>query len=225
MLLEQASIIREKRRTIKITINREGNLIVFCPFGISTIQIEKILSSKKNVLEKKVIKAKAIASKYSKIINQENILLFGKEYIIIPTTKFSKPSFTEEYFLVPKKYYNVEKMTYCIKKTVKDIAERVVVKRAQDIARIYNYKDVNKIIIGDFRAKWGSCDQFGVIKLNYKLAMLDPKLIDFVIFHELTHLKEMNHSSRFYSELEKICPDWKSSREVLKVYSFLLELY
>lgn len=224
-MLEQTSIIREKRRTIKITIDRNGNLIVFCPYGISTEQIEKILLRKKNILEKRINKTKSIASKYSKIINQENILLFGKEYTIVPTAKITRPSFTDEYFLIPKKYIDNKKISYCIKKVVTEIAERVIAKRFNDIVKVYNFDNANKLIIGNYRAKWGSCDKFGVIKLNYRLAMVDAKLIDFVIFHELTHLKEMNHSQRFYRELEKICPDWKSSREQLKTYSFLLELY
>lgn len=224
-MLEQASIIREKRKSIKITISREGNLIIFCPYGISTQKIETILESKKNLLEKKIAKTKTISNRYSKIINQENLLLFGKEYIIVPTTKVSKPCFTDEYFLLPKKYFDSGKSSFYIKKVVKDIAERVVVKRFNDIVNCYNFADANKVVIGNYRAKWGSCDKFGVIKLNFRLAMVDAKMIDFVIFHELTHLKEMNHSPKFYKELEKICPTWKDSREKLKTYSFLLELY
>ncbi len=224
-MIEQASIIREKRRTIKITINREGDLIVFCPYGVTTQKIDEILNSKKNILDKKINKIKSISSQYSKVIHQENILLFGKEYIIVPTTKVSKPCFTEEYFLIPKKYFESEKTSYYIKKTIKDIAERVVVKRFKDIVQCYKFTDANKIVIGNYRAKWGSCDKFGVIKLNFRLAMVDAKLIDFVIFHELTHLKEMNHSPKFYKELEQLCPNWKESRERLKTFSFLLELY
>ncbi len=224
-MLEQASIIREKRRTIKITINREGNLIIYCPYGVSAQKLEEILLSKRNILEKKISKTKSITSKYSKIINMENILLFGKEYIVVPTTKVTKPCFTDEYFLLPKKYYDAGKTAYHIKKVTKDIAERVIVKRFKDIVQCYKCIDVSKVIIGNYRAKWGSCDKFGVIKLNFRLAMVDAKLIDFVIYHELTHLKELNHSPRFYRELEKLCPDWKESRERLKTFSFLLELY
>ncbi len=224
-MLEQTSIIREKRRTIKITINREGNLVVFCPYGISTQKIEEILSSKRNILEKKINKTKMISEKYSKVINYENILLFGREYVIVPTTKVAKPGFTEEYFLIPKKIADNDKISACIKRVVKSIAERVVVKRFHDIVNSYHFFDANKVIIGNYRAKWGSCDKYGVIKLNFRLAMVDTKLIDFVIFHELTHLKELNHSPRFYKELEKVCPTWKQSREQLKSYTFLLELY
>ena len=223
-MLEQTSIIREKRKTVKITIDREGNLTVYCPFGLSLKKVEEILQSKRSLLERKVNKAKMLTSKFAKIINMEHILLFGNEYIIVPTTKVSKPCFTDEYFLIPKKFYDAGKVSFYIKKVVKEIAERVVVKRFKDI--IQNYKfDVSKVIIGSYRAKWGSCDRFGVIKLNWRLSMVQPKLIDFVIFHELTHLKELNHSPKFYRELEKICPSWKESRDELKNYSFLLELY
>ena len=224
-MLNETSIIREQRKTIKITINREGNLTVFCPYGVSYKKIEQILQSKKNLLEKKINNTRNIANKYSKIMSMESILLFGKEYLIIPTNKVDKPCFTEEYFLIPKKNFDVQKLPNYIKKTIREIAERVVVKRFKDILQGYKIEDVSKIIIGSYRAKWGSCDKFGVIKLNWRVAMLDTKLVDFIIFHELTHLKELNHSQKFYKELSKICPDWKQSRAELKNYSFLLEMY
>lgn len=223
-MLEQASIIREKRKNIRITVNREGNIVVYCPFGISYQQIETLLKSKQKLLEKHSNRIKTINSKFSKIINMETILLFGKEYYIVPTIKVNKPSFTNNYFLIPKKINENGKTAYYIKKVIKEISERIIVKRINDIIKAYNF-DVSKVIIGSFKSKWGSCDNFNVIKLNWKLAMLDTKIIDFVIFHELTHIKELNHSKKFYNELSKICPDWKETRESLKNYSFLLNLY
>ncbi len=224
-MLEQASIIREDRKNIRITVSREGNIIVYCPFGLAYQKIEEILKSKQKVLERHSNKVKKINSKFSKIINYENMLLFGKEYLIVPTTKVSKPCFTDEYFLIPKKYFETNKTIFYIKKVVKEIAERVISKRVKDILQNYKKFEVNKLVIGSFKSKWGSCDNYGVIKLNWKLAMLDAKLIDFVIYHELTHLIELNHSKKFYSELSKICPNCKESREELKNYSFLLSLY
>lgn len=223
-MIEKASIIREKRKSVKITISREGDITIYCPYGLALDKVESILKSKEKLLEKKINKARVLSSKFSSVMKLENILLFGKEYVIVPTNKVSKPSFTEEYFLLPKKYYESGKTTFYIKKIVKEIADRVIVKRFKDIIQNYKY-DVSKIIIGSYRAKWGSCDRFGVIKLNWRLAMVKPKLIDFVIFHELTHLKELNHSPRFYMELEKVCPTWKESRDELKNYAFLLEMY
>jgi predicted metal-dependent hydrolase len=65
------------------------------------------------------------------------------------------------------------------------------------------------------RARWGSCNTKGLITLNQKLIHLDPKLIDYVIMHELCHLVEHNHSKRFYSLLAVMMPDWNDRRQRL----------
>jgi len=223
-MLEQASIIREKRKTIKITISNDGKLVVYCPFGLSFEKIEQVLSTKENLLKKRLAKTKNISLQYTNILKNKNVLLFGKEYEILVTNKIKKPCFTDENFLITQKIFEGNKTSFYIKKVEKEIAERVFVKRIRDILQNYDYK-VSKIIIGNFKAKWGSCDNFSTIKLNWRLAMLPPKLVDFVIFHELTHLLELNHSKRFYFELEKVCPSWKESRQNLKDFNFLLSLY
>ena len=77
----------------------------------------------------------------------------------------------------------------------------------------------------DFKARWGSCDAGKNIKLNWRLTMLPPALRDYVIIHELCHLRELNHSSAFWRIVEKYCPDYRSRRRSLRDYSFLTQLY
>ena len=60
-----------------------------------------------------------------------------------------------------------------------------------------------------------------VVRLNG----LKPELVDFVILHELSHTKEMNHSEKFYMVLSQMVPRWKDNRKELKKYNFLLNLY
>lgn len=222
-MIENASIIREKRKSVKITITQRGEVVIYSPFGINNDKLEDILQSKKNILSKKLQQIKSINNKYSSIINREYVLLFGKKYAIVFTEKVKQGTFTEEYFLIPNKYK--EKIDFCIKKCIKEIAQKILFKRVKEIVQIRNDYDISKLIIGDYKSKWGSCDNFDVIKFNWRLVMVPPKLIDFVIMHEITHLKELNHSSKFYAILSKMYPNWKECRESLKEYSFLLSLY
>ena len=223
-MIEQASIVRERRKTIKIVVNKNGELTVFCPYGLSLSRVEDVLKSKERTILSKIANAKQLSENYADIINEKSILLFGKEYKLAFSQKVKKPAFSTEYFFIPEKYLRAGNVDLCIKKTVKEIASRVIAQRLKDISQANN-ATVSKMVIGDFRAKWGSCDSKSVIKFNWRLAMLDQQIIDFVIYHEITHLKEMNHSKRFYFELEKICPNWKQSREQLKKFAFLLSMY
>lgn len=77
----------------------------------------------------------------------------------------------------------------------------------------------------DFKARWGSCDAEGRVKLNWRLAMLPPELCDYVIIHELCHLRELNHSAVFWRLVEKYCPSYREYRSRLRDFSFLTLMY
>ena len=66
------------------------------------------------------------------------------------------------------------------------------------------------------RTRWGSCNARGQINLNWRLIWLPLPVIDYVVCHELAHLKEMNHSPRFWSVVEQLCPDWRALRLELR---------
>jgi predicted metal-dependent hydrolase len=66
------------------------------------------------------------------------------------------------------------------------------------------------------RTRWGSCNARGGISLNWRLVLMPLPIVDYVVCHELAHLKEMNHSPRFWSVVEQLCPDWRARRLELR---------
>lgn len=65
---------------------------------------------------------------------------------------------------------------------------------------------------------WGSCSANGTIRLNWRLIHLPTELIDYVVAHELSHLREMNHSSHFWTTVASIYPNYKSARQALRKF-------
>ena len=66
------------------------------------------------------------------------------------------------------------------------------------------------------KTQWGSCTMRGTVRLNLQLIKLPPRLVDYVVVHELAHLRELNHSAAFWQVVETVCPDYAKLRRELK---------
>ena len=81
---------------------------------------------------------------------------------------------------------------------------------------------VRRVTVRNQRSRWGSCSRRGTISLNWRLVQTPPFVRDYLVLHELAHLKEMNHSRRFWSEVSRLCPDFREAERWLKQHSSLL---
>lgn len=75
----------------------------------------------------------------------------------------------------------------------------------------------NSISVKNHKTRWGSCSKKRNLNFNYKILFLSPKIRDYIIIHELCHLKEFNHSRKFWREIEKIIPDYLNLIEDLRI--------
>ncbi len=81
---------------------------------------------------------------------------------------------------------------------------------------------VRRVTIRDQKSRWGSCSSKGTISLNWRLIQTPASVSEYVILHELAHLRHMNHSTRFWQEVEKLCPDYRRAQLWLKEHQRLL---
>ncbi|MFA5131941.1 MAG: M48 family metallopeptidase [Candidatus Paceibacterota bacterium] len=97
----------------------------------------------------------------------------------------------------------------------KEAVHTLVMERLLHFNQHYKTK-WNKITIRNQSSRWGSCSKQGNLSFNYKLIDIPQALSDYIIVHELCHLKEMNHSANFWKLVEQTIPDYKNRRKLLK---------
>ena len=81
---------------------------------------------------------------------------------------------------------------------------------------------VRRIMVRSQKSRWGSCSRRGTISLNWRLIQTPAFVSDYICLHELMHLRQMNHSPRFWREMERVCPDYRMAERWLKEHSGLL---
>ena len=82
---------------------------------------------------------------------------------------------------------------------------------------------IRRVTVRNQRSRWGSCSRHGTISLNWRLIQTPLLVRDYIILHELAHVKEMSHSARFWSEVERLCPNYAEAERWIKRHSSLLQ--
>jgi hypothetical protein len=81
---------------------------------------------------------------------------------------------------------------------------------------------VRRVTVRNQRSRWGSCSRKSTLSLNWRLIQTPEFVRDYIILHELMHLREMNHSPRYWREVERVCPDYAKAEQWLKAHRELL---
>lgn len=138
------------------------------------------------------------------------------DYTIKESIKYCKDKIVikdKKYFLENKK--SLREILY------KDIISSLLEKKVLYWQEKMNLKAL-KVSYKKAKRQWGSCSYKNAISLNIYLIMLPPKVIDYIIVHELAHIVHKNHSKEFWSLVEKFLPNYKSLKKELKIYSSFL---
>ena len=126
----------------------------------------------------------------------------------------SKADWIEKH-LVKRQPQNVVKYTHREIEQLREQARKLIAERVKHFAPIVGVT-YGQIAIRTQHTRWGSCSSKGNLNFNCLLALAPPEVLDYVVVHELCHRKELNHSARFWNEVERILPDYKTRRSWLK---------
>ena len=208
-IIDGIKIIKSSNRLKTISIQiKNGKAEIHSPMSISENYLKSILKKKKSWIEKKI----RLDVKKEKILVKDNynFPFLGKKYKLkILSSLNNKVSIKKDrLFLFCKDLKQSKEILISWLKinAQKTLSERI---RKISLKLKINYKSV---FIKNYRARWGCCCSNSEIFLNWKLVMLPPSVIDYVIIHELCHIIEPNHSKSFWLLIERFDKDFKSKK-------------
>ncbi len=213
----QYQLKRSKRaKKIIIRVEAPDQVRVTAPRFTSKAMIDKFVDQQQDWIYRQL---KTQIKEQQKIESENHVQIFGKKFTKnhqfnpkLPTGVFIQDSqillnFTKKYspHLVQKElclFLKKSGRTY-FKKRVPELADKMNVK----------YK---KLAFRQQKTRWGSCSSHKTLSFNWRLVHYAPELIDYVIIHELAHLRHANHSAQFWAYVGKYDPQYKQHRQLLK---------
>lgn len=219
-------LIRSRRKTISISFDKDVNLIVKAPLWVRTKDIEAFLAEKAEWIEAtgrrlENARQKRLATRI-RLENGDVLNYQGRELVLTVIREErsrAKVKQIEGRLLMWVPYdadYDYRQIQ--LEKWFRKEALFIIAKKAEDYAQelSVSYEDIR---IKDQKSRWGSCSGKGNLNFNWRIIMAPESVCDYVIIHELCHLRHMDHSPDFWRLVESICPDYKKKREWLKEHA------
>jgi predicted metal-dependent hydrolase len=217
-------VIFSRRRSISIIVNPDRGVMVRAPYGSSMKSIETYVNKKSDWIRKHLkgfSESKRIRNG-KRYIDGECHMLLGREYLLNITSSL-KPFVSQHDNIIE---VGLDRTDDC--ERVKSYLERwYQLKASEFISRKLNdiltrHKDYGfsptKLSVKPLKSRWGSCTSKQRITVNADLVKLDEIFTEYVIIHELCHLRHHNHGAQFYKLLSELFPDWKRTRAELRKY-------
>ncbi len=199
---------RKSIKHLRLKLNEKGEFHLSLPRTCPKSFVYEFLSKNEAWIEKVLSEFK----EQKLLLKEDELLFLGKKYVLNLSPDFKKTQFKKDQIYSASK----EEFEYFLKKTARKIFTHFI-KKWEKKTGLYS----THLSIKTMKTRFGSCNsKKGYINLNLRLLEKKLYFIEYVILHEIAHLKHANHGREFYAFLEKFMPDFRA-RETLKFEAFL----
>ncbi|MDI1360454.1 SprT family zinc-dependent metalloprotease [Methylotenera sp.] len=210
---------RRQRRTVGLKITQAG-LVIHAPKRISQSQLEDIIVQKADWVLRKL--ASVTANRIPEIQWQhgEQLLFLGNAITLTIEHNARSKAVEYEPGVLQLAMPNQDEMLIA-RKVVQWYKKQAITDFTRRL-EIFSSKlgvKFTSLTLSNAASRWGSCNSKKEIRLNWRLLQAPPHIINYVVCHELAHIKEMNHSAKFWATVASIFPDYKAAEKELKALS------
>ncbi|GAB4356282.1 MAG: M48 family metallopeptidase [Methylohalobius sp. ZOD2] len=210
-----------ERKTTDIVIERNGQIVVRPPRGFTPEQVDAVVESKRqwiyrNLAEWKDLNATAVTREW---VNGETFPYLGGAYRLKLVSGQDRPlKLKDGRFCLSREV--IEKGgTHAARATFEQFYTDKGTERLAARSAIYAPKvgvTVKAVRVKDMGYRWASCGRGGVLNFHWKCMMAPPRIIDYIVAHELCHFHHKDHNQAFWNEVDKVLPDWRERKEWLR---------
>lgn len=211
-------VILRKRKNITIRVDATGGVTVLAPPGTSQKVILQQVLNKAGWIAKQIDYFKSRASEPHFFKEGELFLYLGREYplhMVIEPRQDVEVRLEQNKLVVrtstAERGIIRQKLESWYRQQAGEIISRRVKYFEDGIARV-----PGRIVIKSQKRRWGSCSARGNLNFNWRIVMAPERVLDYVVVHELCHLREMNHSPRFWHLVAQVIPDYKKDKDWLQ---------
>jgi len=208
---------KKRRKTISLHIREGGRIVVYAPFRTPNQEIKELIERKRSWISEKLSeKERTVRPAERKFLPGEEFLYLGEPYPleIGDNIQFKYPlTLSFGRFVLNENY--IERARSLFIEWYKEESRRTLVERADHYARRLELFPEGIRITGA-QSRWGSCSRDNRLCFSWRIVMAPLHVLDYVLIHELVHIKEKNHSARFWNHLGSIIPDYKKHRRWLR---------
>ncbi len=214
-------IIRKPRlRTLRLAVLDERTVTVTVPLSYSDRQVHDLLERKKRWITKHLSRHRALAEERAS--NVGTALLLGRRYAIAFTEEAEEDvHFDEASGIVYIRGDKRSSLHVTLERWYRARAATLIPPRVKDLA-VEHRLSVGSITIRGQRTRWGSCSSSGNLSFNWKLLQAPPFILEYVICHEVAHVRFMSHSQEFWRFTEQLCPRYREAKAWLREHGMRL---
>jgi len=209
------TLIRSKRKTIAIHITEGAAVVVRAPLNVPKANIDRFVVSKQDWIGRHLAARKQhIESKAAFTLNYGDLVpMQGKKYPIAAGIG-KRMGFDGAFFYILPELSPNERKNAVIQ-VYRIIAKTLFTNKVFNYAKRMGVTPI-AVKINGAKTRWGSCSGKNSINFSWRLIMAEDDVIDYVVVHELAHIKEHNHSGSFWMIVESVLPDYRQRQAKLK---------
>lgn len=218
-------VVSTKRKKSASIIIKKDLVQIVVPESLSKSRVDELIKKRMPWIKKKLLEqSKKSILVPKEFVNGESFSYLGKNYRLkIISDKEPGVKITDGKIYVSGAKEKKTKIKSLLINWYKKCALEKLQEKTNRYSKIINVFP-NSVSIKTYKARWGTCSLRGDITYNWKLIMAPHKIIDYVVIHELCHLLEHNHSTRYWQNVKSICPDHKDRKEWLRLHADELNL-